>query len=130
MISDMAIMRFFQAQLRMQSREVPRSSFQFEFDLERRILAEAELQRNPHLRASTAQTSQANGEANLAEVSPFEWIGYSDHLKHNSGIIIISLKFSTCFLSLPFSQDFGECTRGKCSPWKWSLHYVDSSPRS
>ena len=51
----------------MQSREVPRSLFQFEFDLERRILAEAELQGNPHLRE---QISQANGEADMAQVSP------------------------------------------------------------
>jgi len=55
-------------QLRMQSREVPRSLFQFDFDVERRILAEAEAQGNPHLRASSKSQSQANGDANLAEV--------------------------------------------------------------
>jgi len=79
------------AELRMQSREVPRSSFQFEFDLERRILAEAELQRNPHLRASTAQTSQANGEANLAEVEDATVAKYLD-MGHNKEAIQYGLQ--------------------------------------
>ncbi|XP_024381917.1 uncharacterized protein [Physcomitrium patens] len=56
------------AQLRVQSREVPRSLFQFEFDLERRILAEAE-QGNLNFRAGSGATlSQSNSEADLAEV--------------------------------------------------------------
>jgi hypothetical protein len=57
----------------MQSREVPRSLFQFEFDLERRIIAEAGQLGSSHLRASsTVQTSHANGGDNLAEVSAFD----------------------------------------------------------
>lgn len=43
--------------------------FQFEFDLERRIIAEAGQLGSSHLRASsTVQTSHANGGDNLAEV--------------------------------------------------------------
>ena len=69
----MFLFYFFQAQLRMQSREVPRSLFHFEFDLERRIIAEAE--QGGSLRASSGQTSQSNGGDNLAEVSPFDDYG-------------------------------------------------------
>ena len=60
-----------QAQLLVQNREVQRSLFQFDCDLERRILAEAELQGHHHVRASPPpQSSQANGgpSPNLTEV--------------------------------------------------------------
>jgi len=60
-----------QAQLLVQNREVPRSLFQFDCDLERRILAEAELQGHHHVRASPPpQSSQSNGgpSPNLTEV--------------------------------------------------------------
>lgn len=60
-----------QAQLLVQNREVPRSLFQFDCDLERRILAEAEAHGHHHVRASPPpQSSQANGgpSSNLTEV--------------------------------------------------------------
>lgn len=104
----------FQAQLRMQSREVPRSLFQFEFDLERRIIAEADQQRNPHLRASTAQTSQANGGDNLAEVSPFD---ESECLTISEAMFGLLTHLLSCCLFLlfvtacPWGQRFGSKTR-------------------
>jgi hypothetical protein len=60
-----------QVQLLPQGGEVPRSLFQFDFDLERRILAEAESPVQPsYSRIHADQSRLANGaSASLAEVN-------------------------------------------------------------
>jgi hypothetical protein len=83
------------AQLLVQNREVPRSLFQFDCDLERRILAEAELQGHHHVRASPPpQSSQANGgpSPNLTEQGEDPIVRKYLLMGHSKEAVIAALK--------------------------------------